>query len=126
MISESQIREKLGHYLSKEWSLAQFEDWLAQGSWNMHKDSEEQAQKLASAIELRLAEHSSGHLDEKELRAELQALVNSHIANVSFGQAEMSSDAQNNAPSPRVFVVQEPESRIFQPLSGIPPVEVSL
>jgi hypothetical protein len=126
MIAESQIREKLGHYLSKEWSLAQFEDWLVQGSWNMHKDSEEQAQKLASAIELRLAEHSSGHLNEKDLRAELQAFLNSPSASVSFGQAEMSSDAQNNAPSPRVFVVQESESRIFQPLSGIPPVEVSL
>src|ERR1700733_4156459 len=126
MIAESQIREKLGHYLSKEWSLAQFEDWLVQGSWNMHKDSGEQAQKLVSAIELRLAEHSSGHLNEKELRAELQAFVNIPSADVSFGHAETSMDGQNNKPSDRVFVVQFSDSQIFQALPGVPPVEVSL
>jgi hypothetical protein len=87
MIAESQIREKLGQYLSKQLSLDQFEDWLAEHSWNMHKDSSESAQKLASAIELRLAEHSSGHLDECALRDELRPLVTNIIMQISFGGA---------------------------------------
>jgi hypothetical protein len=87
MIAESQIREKLGRYLRGEWALEQFEDWIAQSSWNMHKDSDELAQKLASAIELRLAEHSSGHLDECALRDELRQLVNPKVVQIVFGAA---------------------------------------
>ncbi len=85
MIAESQIREKLGRFLSKEISLDQFEDWLVQKSWNMHKDSCEVAQKLASMIELRLAEHSSGHLSDCELRDELRPLVANYTVKVWFG-----------------------------------------
>jgi hypothetical protein len=86
MIAESQIREKLGRFLSKEMSLDQFEDWLVQRSWNMHKDSDEAAQKLASAIELRLAEHSSGHLSDCALRDELRPFVTSYSVHVWFGE----------------------------------------
>ncbi len=84
MISESQIRSQLGRYLRVEMSLDHFEDWVAQSSWNMHKDSGEQAQKLASAIELRLAEHSSNHLDEVSLRDELRQLLNPQVIEISF------------------------------------------
>lgn len=87
MIAELEIREKIGRFLSKEMSLDRFEDWLVQRSWNMHKDSEEAAQKLASAIELRLAEFSNGHLDECALRDELRALVNTGVIQISFGAA---------------------------------------
>ena len=87
MIAESQIREKLGRYLRGELPLDRFEDWIAQSSWNMHKDSDQPSQKLASAIELRLAEHSSGHLDESALRDELRQLVNPQVVQISFGEA---------------------------------------
>jgi glutamine synthetase adenylyltransferase len=87
MVIESQIREKLGRFLSHEMSLDQFEDWLVQHSWNMHRDSDESAQKLASAIELRLAEHSSGHLDDAALRDELRQFVNSYTLHFSFNDA---------------------------------------
>ena len=87
MIAENQIREKLGRYLSNELSLDHFEDWLVERSWNMHKDSCESAQKLASAIELRLAEYSSGHLDEAELRDELRQFVNSYVLSFSFDES---------------------------------------
>lgn len=85
MIAESKIREKLGRYLRGDLSLDGLEDWLAQSSWNMHKDSNEAAQKLASAIELRLAEHSSGHLKEPALRDELRQFANPAIVQVTFG-----------------------------------------
>lgn len=87
MIAENKIRENLGRYLSGELSLDHFEDWLVQRSWNMHKDSDESAQKLASAVELRLAEHSSGHLDDAALRDELRQLLNPKVVQISFGQA---------------------------------------
>lgn len=95
MIAESQIREKLGRYLRRDLSLERFEDWIAQQSWNMHQDSIEPAQKLASAIELRLAEHSSGHLNEAALREELRQFANPPIVQISFGDAK-----QATAPEP--------------------------
>ncbi|MHB8303448.1 MAG: hypothetical protein ACYDC6_11505 [Acidobacteriaceae bacterium] len=87
MIAESEIREKLGRFLSKDISLDQFEDWFVQRSWNMHKDSHEAAQKLASAIELRLAEHSSGHLNDHALRDELRPLATVYTMQILFGAA---------------------------------------
>ena len=98
MISDSQIREKIGRYLRRDLSLDQFEDWIAQQSWNMHKDSSVSAQKLASAVELRLAEHSSGHLDESALREELRQFANPAIVQISFGEVQQApaSEPSNN------------------------------
>jgi hypothetical protein len=87
MIAESQIREKLGRYLRRDLSLDRFEDWIAGQSWNMHRDSSDPAQALASAIELRLAEHSSGHLSESDLREELRQFANPPVVQISFGEA---------------------------------------
>ena len=127
MIAEHQIRQKLAKYLHHEMSLDQFEDWLVERSWNMHRDSDAAAQIFASAIELRLAEHSSGHLDEKQLREELRPFVTTYNAVVSFGQpaaAMPSSDAHYSSPSPRVFVVRQGE--IFQQLVDTPRGVVSV
>jgi hypothetical protein len=120
MIAEHQIRQQLAKYLHEEMSLDQFEDWLAERSWNMHQDSDESAQKLAAAIELRLAEHSSGHLDDEHLREELLPFVTTYTATVHFGPTEAGiavfADAQNKPIRPRVFVVQQGESPSFQAL----------
>ena len=90
MIAESEIRQRLARYLARETSLDQFEDWLVKQSWNMHRDSEEAAQKLVSAVELRLAEHSSGHLDEPALREQLIPFVTKYSVPLAFfgGTAE--------------------------------------
>ena len=71
MIAEIEIRKELVSLLNNEIDLDTFEDWLALKSWDMHVDSAGAAQKLASAIELRLAEYSGGHCDYESLRAEL-------------------------------------------------------
>ncbi len=99
MIAESQIREKLGRFLSGEMSLDQFEDWLVQRSWNMHQHSDESAQKLASAIELRLAEHSSGHLDGAALRDELRPFVTNYTVAVWFGEPPSHVAQQQEPPN---------------------------
>jgi len=126
MIAEHQIRQWLARFLHGEVSLDQFEDWLVGRSWNMHRDSDEAAQKLASAIELRLAEYSSGHLNDEQLRNELLPFATNYSAIVHFGSVlgpVVSSDAQSNSPSPRVWVLfpSDPEFR----LSDTPRVEVS-
>jgi hypothetical protein len=75
MITQSQIFRQIESLLANKISLGDFEDWLVRSSWNMHLDSGSEAQELVWKIELILAEHSSGHLDETELRAELKGLA---------------------------------------------------
>jgi len=72
MIYASQVRDQLAKYLDDQVSLDDFEDWLVQNSWNMHRDSDQQARDLVAQIELALSEHSSGHLDVDELRTKLR------------------------------------------------------
>lgn len=75
MIKDKEIRLKLEHLLANRLSLDDFEDWLVQNSWNMHRDTDEATQQLVSDIELRLAEYSEDHLDEHDLRRELYSIL---------------------------------------------------
>ena len=75
MITESQIRERLFAYLIRDITLNDFEDWLVSQSWNMHLDSDDAAQQLVGAIELRLAEYSDDHLNDTALERELTGLL---------------------------------------------------
>ncbi|MDO8434966.1 MAG: hypothetical protein Q7S58_21415 [Candidatus Binatus sp.] len=79
MITESQIRERLLAYLVRDITLNDFEDWLVSQSWDMHLDSDDAAQSLVGAIELRLAEYSDDHLDDDALERELKGLIASPI-----------------------------------------------
>jgi hypothetical protein len=74
MITEAQIQQQLFGYLTRALSLNEFEDWLVQQSWNMHRDSSEAAQRLVGLIELRLAEYSNNHLTDDALERELKGL----------------------------------------------------
>lgn len=75
MLSADSIREQVQRFVNGALPLDEFEDWLASGSWNIHQHGSKAVQRLVFAIELRLAEHSSGHLDDDRLREELKALV---------------------------------------------------
>jgi hypothetical protein len=75
MLSVAEVREQIQRMLIGVVSQDDFEDWLVGASWNMHQHADLESQALASAIELRLAEHSSGHLDSIELRHELSMLL---------------------------------------------------
>jgi hypothetical protein len=117
MIVEYQIRQWLARYLSNEISLDQFEDWLVKQSWNMHRDSDEASQKLASALELRLAEYSSGHLDEPALREELVPFVTKYNVPVSFfGSIDrVSIEPPNNVTEMGVLQVAFPGKQLLPP-----------
>ncbi len=84
MIMESEIRDKLIAFLRDEIPLSAFEDWLVSKSWNMHLDSAQEAQELVSAIELELAEYSSGHLKYSELRNNLLDLLDNIFISVQI------------------------------------------
>src|SRR5690349_19793722 len=84
MIMESEVREKLIAFLRNEISLRDFEDWLVSESWNMHLDSSREAQELVSAIELALAEYSSGHQTYSEVRNEFISLLDNVVVSVQI------------------------------------------
>lgn len=84
MLSHLHLRGQLIRYLIQEISLDEFDQWFAEQSWNIHRSSDLMAQRLAYAVELRLAEYDSGHLPEKDLRDELLELVRVHSLNISL------------------------------------------
>lgn len=88
MLSLDQVREQLQSFLGGALSLDELEDWLAAASWNMHQHAPADVQKLVGAVELRLAEHSSGHLDEDALHEEFQVLLlHGYVEPVTYVQA---------------------------------------
>lgn len=77
MVTAAQIRQQVVAYLAQGIDLDALEDWIAQNTWNIHlaPGLDSSAIHLAHSIELRLSEHSTGHLPETELRGELSALL---------------------------------------------------
>ncbi len=85
-MSVNEIRTQLARYLAKgiakqedSISIEEFEDWIAQNTWNIHQGGDEGAKALAYEIEAKLAEYSGGHIDEAALRSSLSPLVTSYI-----------------------------------------------
>jgi len=124
MMSLVELREQIAKLLSGDLSLDEFEDWFAQRSWNMHKDSEIDAQRLAYAVELRLAEHDSGHLPEAELQRELRQLLESPIRLSIGGPAPLvdigtaSTITGNLSPSSEWQIVGTSPSKASESPSG--------
>lgn len=71
---ELTIRHQLGAYLCDAMSLDDFTAWLVAASWNIEQTGDIGASQLAYAIELALAEHTSGLLTLEELRRDLEDL----------------------------------------------------
>lgn len=67
-----EIKSHLLDYLAGRNTLEEFEDWFVPETWDT-EDSE--AEPLAAEVDLRLAEHTSGHLPEDELRREFALLA---------------------------------------------------
>jgi hypothetical protein len=74
MLTANELQTKLATALSSG-DFHTFEKWFVSSSWNVHRQGDAELQHLVFAIELRLAERSSGHLDEAQFRAELAQLL---------------------------------------------------
>jgi hypothetical protein len=76
---ETAIRDRLASYLAGEITLRQFEDWFVPASWNRAGQGNASLDALIGEIELRLAELTSGHRTEMELRELLSPLVTHYV-----------------------------------------------
>ena len=83
---ESKLRADIIELVEGRLALDDFEDRFVAESWNMHQAASPSAIALASGVELRLAEYSSGHLSENDLLSELSKLV-SGIVSVSLNES---------------------------------------
>jgi hypothetical protein len=83
MGSVQEVREELTKFLAHAQTLDALNEWLGRNTWNIHRESSA-VRDLVGAIELRLAEFSSGHWDEKELREHLAALLPNREFTISF------------------------------------------
>jgi hypothetical protein len=110
MITQIQIRDRLLDYLTRAITLNEFEDWLVVQSWDMHRDSDETAQSLVGAIELRLAEYSDGHLTDEGLERELKGLITSS-ATVLVGNAKPTKPTWTSSTASESFRVNLPASQ---------------
>jgi hypothetical protein len=73
---DSDVRERLGRYLSGETSLDAFEAWFVPATWGIERETDAAAFDTTNEIYLRLAEYSYGHLREADLsEAELRHLL---------------------------------------------------
>ncbi len=70
-----QIRNEMQRYLHGQLTLKEFESWLIPSTWDLKKEDDLLAYDLLGTLQLALAEHSIGHLDEEELRKEWTLLV---------------------------------------------------
>jgi hypothetical protein len=85
MASAQEVREELTKFLAHAQTLDALNEWLSRNTWNLHRESSA-VKELVGAIELRLAEFSNGHWDEKELREHLVALLPKRESTISFDQ----------------------------------------
>lgn len=75
MILDADIRQKLLAVESGRVSLDEFEDWLADAAWGMHRDSAQSAIGLASAALMVFDRRDAGFIDDGKAFKELAALL---------------------------------------------------
>jgi hypothetical protein len=75
--TEEAIRRELADYLTGKVSLRAFYDWFATETWDIHEWAPVQVQDKVSQIKLLIAEYSSGHRSEADLKARLRPFVTS-------------------------------------------------
>lgn len=109
MINALEIKEKLSLVATGKMSLNAFEDWVIPRSWNVHKDSSEEAIDLVSSIHLFLSERDDSLLSEAALRRSLVGLLN----NIIYAPVKYVEITANALPivaqgSPQVTVSYQP------------------
>jgi len=73
MASIEELRDRLADLRDGRISLDQFEEWFGPFVWDIHKRADRETQDLAYRIGLKLAEYSSGDLEQRVLLEELAA-----------------------------------------------------
>jgi hypothetical protein len=84
------LKSHVQSYLTGDSSLGDFRDWFDKNTWGVAAKPHSPIYRPSGEIELRLAEFTSGHLSERELR-ELLGQV--------FATGSEKQEAQERAPS---------------------------
>ena len=87
------IRLWLARYLAGEITLREFRTWFVPSTWNVHRTGNPAAEKLTGEISLRIAELTSGHRTEGEIRTMLLPLVQRYT--VDSGLVQLTTSADN-------------------------------
>lgn len=69
------LQSHLADYLAGTSSLPEFRDWFDVETWDLDMQPDEPLGQLVGEIELRLAEFTSGHRTEDDLRYHLESLL---------------------------------------------------
>lgn len=72
---ERDIRINLWNYLSGKSSLSVFKEWFVPATWDVERAESAENVGLVNEVKLCLAEHSSGHLGDAELKSYLVDLL---------------------------------------------------
>lgn len=72
------LRRDIARLVTDELTIGGFVDVVLPLSWSLQAGQDPEAEDVAHEIELRLSEHSNGHLTEGELKAALAPLVYSY------------------------------------------------
>jgi len=117
MVSSGEVRNRLADAIEAQLPLDEFEDWFVQQSWNVHQSKDFDLQRLVFAIELWLAERSSGHLDDDGLLRELRTVLSIVPVNI---ETEAGPIAVKSGSSSSFTLLPVPGLQM--PLSGRSPV----
>jgi len=70
-----ELQAHLSRYLGNAITLDEIRDWFDEETWGLAGELDSPARKMAGEIELRLAEFTSGHRTEDDLRYHLESLL---------------------------------------------------
>ncbi len=70
-----ELQTQLTRYLGNAITLEAFRDWFDDATWGLAAEPDSPVRQRAGEVELRVAEFTSGHLTEQELKELLRALV---------------------------------------------------
>lgn len=70
-----EVQDRLSRYLNNASTLDEFRDWFDDETWGLAAEADSPLRQMAGEIELRIAEFTSGHLTEAELRSQLESLL---------------------------------------------------
>jgi hypothetical protein len=84
-MNDTQIRSQIRRLLSNEVSLRDFQKWYVPVTWDIDRSNEVAAKNLAAEIDLKLAEYTSGHLTESEVRQDFSKLLENQTLEIRIG-----------------------------------------
>ena len=109
---DTDIRNRLAEYLRGETTLRSFQEWFIRETWDIQNLAPQHILDLVYSIKLKLAEYTSGHLTENEVRETLRQYVEHFTMVLSFPAAHPAMRPYRlTASSSRILGLEQDEPR---------------